>query len=59
VAHSGLNPNSGYSTTDKISNYFKSKENKIVIVFAISFYLKALTQMCGLGPAKEKSDKKK
>lgn len=52
MAHSCLHPNSGYHTTDKINKNFKSKENKIVIVFAISFYLKILMQMHILGSEK-------
>lgn len=53
MAQSCLYPNSGYHTIDKINKYFKSKENEIVVVFAISFYLKALMQMHSLGSDRE------
>lgn len=53
MARSCLYPNSGYRTTDKINKNFKPKENKIVLVFAISFYLKVLMQMRILGSGKK------
>lgn len=53
MAHSCSYPDSGYHTTDKINKNFKSKEKNIIVVFAISFYLKGFMQMHILG-----SDKK-